>query len=215
TVVRLTAQSVVLGDDLEMATLGFGEGSDDGPVGKERRRPLGFPGWALVNDPKNARYALDVVKEFKKHARKAKSKPGHARDGIEALAARLGKTVPHFLPSFYEEAGRAFIEHGAPSFAAAVFGKARAGEGGGGVLACVRGADRGAWAEVGCRARGAAQSVPDRLVVQRGARRGVARSDRCERRDRRAGRRRGRGRAPGRRPGGVVQQADAAPVAEL
>jgi len=127
-VVRLTAESVAVGDDLEMATLGFEPGEDRGPVGKERKRPLGFPGWALVHDPKNARYALEVVKEFKKHARKAKSKPGHARDGIDAIAVKLGKTVPQFLPSFFEEAGRAFIEHGAPSFAAAMFGKARAAE---------------------------------------------------------------------------------------
>jgi len=128
TVVRLTAQSVAAGDDLEMATLGFGAGEDRGAVARERRRPLGFPGWALVNDPKNARFALDVVKEFKKHARKAKSKPGHAKDGIDAIAEKLGKSVPHFLPSFYEEAGRAFIEHGATTFAAAFFGKAREAE---------------------------------------------------------------------------------------
>jgi hypothetical protein len=128
TVVRLTAENLVAGDDLEMATLGFGAGEDLGRVGKERKRPLGFPGWALVHDPKNARYALDVVKEFKKHARKARSKPGHAKDGIDAIAARLGKTVPQFLPSFFEEAGRVFIEHGAPSYAAAMFGKARAAE---------------------------------------------------------------------------------------
>lgn len=127
-VVRLTAENVAAGDDLEMATLGFGAGEDRGPVGKERKRPLGFPGWALVHDPKNARYALDVVKDFKKHARKAKSKPGHAKEGIDALAAKLGKTVPQFLPSFYEEAGRAFIEQGSPSYAAAMFGKAREAE---------------------------------------------------------------------------------------
>ncbi len=127
-VIRLTAQNVTAGDDLEMATLGFGAGEDRGAVAKERKRPLGFPGWALVHDPKNARYALDVVKEFKKHARKAKSKPGHAKDGIDAIADKLGKTVPHFLPSFFEEAGRAFIEHGAQSFAAAMFGKAREAE---------------------------------------------------------------------------------------
>ena len=127
-VIRLTAANVTAGDDLEMATLGFGAGEDRGAVAKERKRPLGFPGWALVNDPKNARYALDVVKEFKKHARKAKSKPGHAKDGIDAIADKLGKTVPHFLPSFFEEAGRAFIEHGAQSFAAAMFGKAREAE---------------------------------------------------------------------------------------
>jgi hypothetical protein len=128
TIVRLTAQSVVVGDDLEMTTLGFGAGEDLGSVGKERRRPLGFPGWALVHDPKNARFALDVVKEFKKQARKAKSKPGHAKEGIDKIAITLGKSVPHFLPSFYEEAGRAFIEHGSQSYAAAMFGKAREAE---------------------------------------------------------------------------------------
>ena len=128
TVIRLTAENVTAGDDLEMSTLGFGPGEDRGAVAQERKRPLGFPGWALVHDPANARYALDVVKEFKKHARKAKSKPGHAKDGIDAIADRLGKTVPHFLPSFYEEAGRVFIEHGAPSFAATMFGKAREAE---------------------------------------------------------------------------------------
>ncbi|MBL0213965.1 MAG: hypothetical protein IPQ07_08780 [Myxococcales bacterium] len=128
TVIRLTAENVSAGDDLEMATLGFGAGEDRGIVAKERKRPLGFPGWALVHDPKNARYALDVVKEFKKHARKAKSKPGHAKDGLDAIADKLGKTVPHFLPSFFEEAGRVFIEHGAQTFAAAMFGKAREAE---------------------------------------------------------------------------------------
>ncbi|HEU0030462.1 MAG TPA: hypothetical protein VFQ53_07515 [Kofleriaceae bacterium] len=128
TVIRLTAESVATGDDLEMATLGFGAGEDRGAVGKERKRPLGFPGWALVHDPKNARYALDVVKEFKKQARKAKSKPGHAKEAIDKIAQRLGKSVPHFLPSFYEEAGRAFIEHGAAKYAAEMFGKAREAE---------------------------------------------------------------------------------------
>ncbi|MEO8706039.1 MAG: hypothetical protein ABI867_38775 [Kofleriaceae bacterium] len=128
TVIRLTAEGVAAGDDLEMATIGFGPGEDRGAVAKERKRPLGFPGWALVHDPKNARYALDVVKEFKKQARKAKSKPGHAKEGIDAIAAKLGKTVPHFLPSFFEEAGRAFIEHGAQTYAAAMFGKAREAE---------------------------------------------------------------------------------------
>lgn len=128
TVVRLTTTNVAAGDDLEMATLGFGPGEDRGRVAVERRRPLGFPGWALVHDPKNARYALDVVKELKKHARTAKSKPGHAKEGFDELAARLGKTVPQFLPSFFEEAGRVFIAHGAQSYAAAMFGKAREAE---------------------------------------------------------------------------------------
>lgn len=121
-VVRLTAEGVMLGDDLEMATLGFSAPEDRGAVAKERKRALGFPGWALVHDPKNARYALGVVKELKKATRRIKSKPGFAKEGIDKIAATLANSVPHFLPSYYEEAGRAFIEHGAQSFAAQYFG---------------------------------------------------------------------------------------------
>jgi hypothetical protein len=127
-VIRLVAEGVVAGDELEMATLGFGAGEDRGAVAKERKRALGFPGWALVHDPKNARYALDVVKELKKVARRVKNKPGAAKEGFDKIALTLGKTVPHFLPSFYEEVGRLFLEHGATSFAATYFGKAREAE---------------------------------------------------------------------------------------
>ncbi len=128
TVIRLVAEGVVAGDELEMTTLGFGAGEDRGAVAKERKRALGFPGWALVNDPENARYALDVVKELKKVARRVKNKPGAAKEGFDKIAATLGKTVPHFLPSFYEEVGRLFLEHGAAPHAATYFGKAREAE---------------------------------------------------------------------------------------
>ncbi len=127
-VVRLTAEALAEGDDLEMGVLGFGKAEVRGAVGKERKRPLGFPGWALVHDPKHARHALAVVKELKKWQRRAKSKPRAAKDGIDAIAAKLGKTVPQLLPSFYEEAGRAFIAHGSPTVAASCFGKAREAE---------------------------------------------------------------------------------------
>ncbi|MGN6104894.1 MAG: hypothetical protein ACTHU0_07315 [Kofleriaceae bacterium] len=127
-VVRLSAESLAAGDELEMATLGFEPGEARGAVAQERRRPLGFPGWALVHDPKNARYALEVVKQLQLAARKAGTKPGHARDGFEAIARQLGQRAPQFLPSFYEEAGRAFLAHGAPKHAAEMFGKAREAE---------------------------------------------------------------------------------------
>jgi hypothetical protein len=127
-VVRLSAENLATGDDIEMSVLGFGKAEPRGTVAQQRRRPLGFPGWALVHDPEHARYALEVVREFKKEARRARSKPGHAKDGIDKIGDRLGKSVPHFLPSYYEEAGRAFIEHGALTFAAMMFGKAREAE---------------------------------------------------------------------------------------
>ena len=127
-VVRLCSETLVSGDDLEMEVLGFGRGEDRGKVGQERRRPLGFPGWPLVHDPKRARLALEVVGELKKQLRRARSKPGHAKEGIDAIGERLGKSVPHFLPSFYEEAGRAFAHLGNLTYAATMFGKAREAE---------------------------------------------------------------------------------------
>ncbi len=127
-VVRLAAHALAPGVDLEMKTLGFGAGEDRGTVGKQRRRALGFPGWALVNDPEHAQYALEVVDSLAKEARRAKSKPGHAKKGIDTIAETLGRSVPHFLPSFYEEAGRIFIDAGNLGYAAQAFEAAREAE---------------------------------------------------------------------------------------
>lgn len=127
-VVRLSAGALSRADDVEMSLLGFAPPSVTESVGLCRRRAVGFPGDVLIKDPERAAHALDVVKDLKKQARRARSKPGHARDGFDAIAARLGRTVPHFLPSFWEEAGRAFLEAGARSFAASAFGKAREAE---------------------------------------------------------------------------------------
>ena len=128
TVVKLVPEKLAPAADLEMEILGFGKPQNRGVVGKQRRRALGFPGWALVHDPKHARYALAVVEEFKKEARRAKTKPGHAKTGIDAIADKLGASVPGFLPSFYEEAGRVFIAAGNFKYAGQAFGKAREAE---------------------------------------------------------------------------------------
>ena len=40
----------------------------------------------------------------------------------------LGRSAPHFLPTFYEQAGRIFLQHGNTSYAASMFGKAREAE---------------------------------------------------------------------------------------
>jgi hypothetical protein len=128
TILRVVASNLARGVDLEMETIGFASGGAGVQVGRERRRALGFPGWALVNDPKNARFALEVVQDLKKAARRAKSKPGHAKEAIDAIADTLHKSVPGFLPSFYEETGRAFLEADAHSYAAQYFEKAREAE---------------------------------------------------------------------------------------
>lgn len=58
----------------------------------------------------------------------AKSRAGAAKDGFDALAERLGRAVPHFLPTFHEQAARVFLQHENTTYAAAFFGKARAAE---------------------------------------------------------------------------------------
>ncbi|MFK7821793.1 MAG: hypothetical protein AB8G99_24050, partial [Planctomycetaceae bacterium] len=127
-VVRLCADKLAQGDDLAMEFLGFAEPEVQGPVAKRRRQALGFPGWALINDPKHAKYALQLVKLMKKAARRAKSKPGRAYDEFSATCKKLGRSVAHFLPSYWEEVGRIFMDVGSQTFAARAFNKAREAE---------------------------------------------------------------------------------------
>lgn len=127
-VVRLTPRKLAPGDDIEMEVLGFAEPTVDAAIGKRRRQSLGFPAWALIHDPKHARHALAVMKDLQKAARKARSKPGHANDDFIAIAKILDRTVPHFLPSYWEEVGRVFIEQSNRTYAARSFGKARDAE---------------------------------------------------------------------------------------
>jgi hypothetical protein len=127
-VVRLTPAALGAAEDLTMAFLGFAEPSATPEVGVVRQQVLGFPAWALVHDPANGRHALDLVKELEKLSRRAKSKPGQAKEGYDALAARLAAAVPHFLPTFYEQAARAFLAVENKTYASAYFTRAREAE---------------------------------------------------------------------------------------
>lgn len=124
-IVRLAVEDVADGVDAEMDALGFARTGRVGKLGRQKFRTLGFPGWALVHDPKRASFALEVTRELRKAKQRVKSKPGHARDAFSAVADRLARSVPHFLPSFWEEAGRAFLAEDSESFAAQCFEKAR------------------------------------------------------------------------------------------
>jgi hypothetical protein len=111
-VIRLTSDRLGQAEDLAMEFLGFEAPAVSAPVALQQRRSLGFAAWALINDPGNARYALDLVKRMKAAARQARSKPGHAWDAFLEMARDLGRSAPHFLPPFWEEAGRTFKDLG-------------------------------------------------------------------------------------------------------
>ncbi|QFZ19459.1 hypothetical protein [Saccharothrix syringae] len=127
-VVRLTPAVLGAAEDLTCEYLGFAAPARVAEVGTGRRSALGFPAWALVHDPANAHHALNLVKDVERLARTAKSRAGAAKDGFTALGDMLGRSAPHFLPTFYEQAGRIFLEHGNQNYAASMFGKAREAE---------------------------------------------------------------------------------------
>ncbi|MGW1541948.1 hypothetical protein ACWCPM_17240 [Streptomyces sp. NPDC002309] len=127
-VVRLVPGTLGEAEDLALDFLGLVREPEVREVGQVRRETLGFPAWALVNDPANGHHALALVKDVERLARQAKSRPGTAKEGFEALGERLGRAVPHFLPTFYEQAARVFLQHDNTTYAAAFFGKAREAE---------------------------------------------------------------------------------------
>ncbi len=122
-VVRLASDRLGQAEDLAMEFLGFGAPAVSAPVAVQQRRSLGFAAWALINDPKNARFALDLVKRMKGAARQARSKPGHAWDAYTEMAKDLGRSARHFLPAFWEEVGRAFKDLGNQTYAGRALNK--------------------------------------------------------------------------------------------
>ncbi|XVS60878.1 hypothetical protein ACQPYE_21465 [Actinosynnema sp. CA-299493] len=127
-VVRLVPAVLGRAEDLTCEYLGFDAPARVADVGTGKRSALGFPAWALVHDPANGHHALNLVKDVERLARTAKSRAGAAKDGFTALGAMLGRSAPHFLPTFYEQAGRIFLQHGNTGYAASMFGKAREAE---------------------------------------------------------------------------------------
>ncbi|WP_369182673.1 hypothetical protein [Streptomyces sp. Y1] len=127
-IVRLVPGALGAAEDAALDFLGLTPAGTPADVGQVRQEALGFPAWALVNDPANGHHALALVKETERLARQVKSKPGAAKDGFAALATRLGRAVPHFLPTFCEEVGRIFLAQGNQAYAATWFGKAREAE---------------------------------------------------------------------------------------
>src|SRR6185312_10651655 len=73
-------------------------------------------------------HALAVVKEMERLARLVTTKPGLAKEGFDEIGERLDRSVPHFLPTFCEQAARLFLAAESRQHASVFFGKARAAE---------------------------------------------------------------------------------------
>ncbi|MER6114053.1 hypothetical protein [Streptomyces hirsutus] len=127
-VVRLVPGTLGEAEDLALEFLGLARTAETPVVGQVRRETLGFPAWALVNDPANGHHALALVKDIERLGRQARSRAGAAKEGFDALGIRLGRAVPHFLPTYYEQVARLFLQAENSTYAASFFGKAREAE---------------------------------------------------------------------------------------
>jgi hypothetical protein len=121
-VVRLSGRTSAPGEDRLLAAVGFSAPEVGAPVAAGRLRELGYPAWALVNDPANADAALAAAPEMERAARMAQPKPGPALD----LYAEIAETLPDaHLPAYWEQVGRAFVAAGRHKQGALMFGRAR------------------------------------------------------------------------------------------
>ena len=127
-VVRLVPDELGPAEDAAAGFLGLEPEGEPTVVGLGPRQALGFPEWVLVHYPADGHHALGVVPELERAARQAKSKPKLALDTYQEIAGRLAAAVPHFLPTFYEQAGRVFLSVENATYAAQMFTKARAAE---------------------------------------------------------------------------------------
>ncbi|MGW0432685.1 hypothetical protein ACWDV4_09085 [Micromonospora sp. NPDC003197] len=127
-VVRLVDADLGVGEDTAMGFLGLNRVDEPATVGLGLRQALGFPEWVLVHHPDDGHHALAVMPELQRIAKQAWSKPKAALDAYHALAGRLDRSVPHFLPTFYEQAGRVFLAADQDAYAAQMFNRARKAE---------------------------------------------------------------------------------------
>ncbi|MFI5532935.1 DNA-binding protein [Kitasatospora sp. NPDC051853] len=127
-VVRLVPAELGAAEDLAAGYLGLAPQGEPAEVGLGMRQALGFPEWVLAHHPADGHHALGVMPELERIARQAKSKPKAALDAYQELAGRLAAAVPHFLPTFYEQAGRVFLGVENVTYASQMFTKARRAE---------------------------------------------------------------------------------------
>lgn len=127
-VVRLTTGMLAEAEDLTSEFFGFDKPERVRTVGVARRVALGFPAWALVNDPDNAHHAVALVKDLERLAALARFKPGLAATELAGVAGRLDKAAPQLLPSCYEQAGRLFLREHNVKLAGTMFARAREAE---------------------------------------------------------------------------------------
>lgn len=124
TVVRLVAEQLVVAENLALASFDIAQ-EHSIPVGITLQRALGFPAWAIIQDPKNAQHALNLVGDLEWARRNAKNQPKKVKERFDALVVSLTASAPHFVPTLLEELSRIFDNAENTQYAKQYFSKAR------------------------------------------------------------------------------------------
>ncbi|WP_399892292.1 DNA-binding protein [Streptomyces sp. BBFR51] len=125
-VVRLSAEDGTV--EAGNGFLGLEPEGEPAEVGVGQHRAMGFPEWVLVRHPSDGHLAMSLVEEMNKVARTVRSRAKRARATYESIGDRLAGSVPHFLPTFYEQAGRVFLAADEKAYASQMFVNARKAE---------------------------------------------------------------------------------------
>ncbi|MEV6205502.1 DNA-binding protein [Kitasatospora sp. NPDC051914] len=127
-VVRLVPEELGEAEDLVAGFLGLERDGDPVEVGVGQRQSLGFPEFVLAHHPEDGHHALAIVPEMERVAKLASTKPKAAMEAYLKLGEQLAEAVPHFLPTFFEQAGRVFLGVENTQFASQLFTRARKAE---------------------------------------------------------------------------------------
>lgn len=127
-VVRLTPGELGAAEDAAAGFLGLVLDGEPAEVGLGLRQSLGFPEWVLVHHPEDGHQALALLPELERAAKQVKSRPKAALQTYQGIADRLAAALPHFLPTYFEQVGRAFLAEENATYASQMFTKARRAE---------------------------------------------------------------------------------------
>ena len=124
TMVRIIPAELVEAEARALESVGFSlVNSQD--VGRCPARAAGFPTWPMSQDPANAHHAVNLVGDLEWAKRNVSRHGRQVIAHFDELTASLTRSVPHFVPTLWEELARIFLGVGKKAYAKRCFHNAR------------------------------------------------------------------------------------------
>ncbi|WP_454940313.1 hypothetical protein [Corynebacterium matruchotii] len=124
TMVRIIPAELVEAEARALESVGFSlVNAHD--VGRCLARAAGFPTWPMSQDPANAHHAVNLVGDLEWAKRNVSRHGKQVITHFDELTASLTRSVPHFVPTLWEELARIFLGVGKKAYAKRCFHNAR------------------------------------------------------------------------------------------